>query len=91
MTTMNPERYASAKLNIEDIVKSFSSTISKDSDKNLVSLYNSSRARKEAIDVIDEFYTKTREHGIMVYDSPRAAAKCIYRLCDYGNYLKARN
>jgi acyl-CoA synthetase (NDP forming) len=91
MTTINPEWYTSAKLSMDDVVKSYSSTITPDSDKNIVSLYNSSRARKEAIDIIDEFYAKTREHGIMVYDSAGTAAKCIYRLWNYGNFLHAQN
>jgi hypothetical protein len=54
----------------------------------LISIFNSSRARKESIDDIDEFYKKTREHGIMIYDSAMAAAKSIYNLWSYGNYLK---
>ncbi|MFX0082041.1 MAG: hypothetical protein ACFE94_09835 [Candidatus Hodarchaeota archaeon] len=31
--------------------------------------------------------SKTRENGIVVYDSAEAAAKCIYSLWNYGNYL----
>jgi hypothetical protein len=46
--------------------------------------------RKETIDVINEFYSKTRENGIMIYDSAEAAAKSIHRLWNYGNYLKNR-
>ena len=91
MITNNPEWYASAKLDMEVVVKSIANTISQDSDKNIISIYNSSRARKETIDMINEFYAKTRENGIIVYDSPGAAAKCIYRLWNYGNYLRARN
>ena len=90
MITNNPERYSSAKLNMEEVVKSFANTLSPDSDKNLISIYNSSRAHKEIIDVIHEFYSKTRENGIIVYDSTAAAAKSIYRLWSYGNYLKHR-
>jgi acyl-CoA synthetase (NDP forming) len=88
MTTMNPEWYSYGKLSIDEVVKSFANTIASDSKKNLVSIYNSSRARKEAIDVVDEFYQKTREYGIMIYDSAMAAAKSIYHLWCYGNYLK---
>ncbi|KKK43442.1 hypothetical protein LCGC14_0404600 [marine sediment metagenome] len=88
MITNNPEWYTSKKLNIDDVVKNFVSTIAPDSNKNLVSIYTSSRAWKETIDVINEFYTKTRENGIIVYKSAEAAAKCIYRLWNYGKYLK---
>ena len=90
MITNNPEWYSSAKLNMEEVVKSFANTISPDSNKNIISIYNSSRARKETIDLIHEFYSKTRENGIIVYDSAETAAKCIYRLWSYGNYLKNR-
>jgi acyl-CoA synthetase (NDP forming) len=90
MITNNPEKYSSSNLNIEEIVKNYANTISPDSNKNIISIYNSSRARKEAIDVINDFYSKTRENGIIVYDSARAAARCIHRLWSYGNYLKNR-
>ena len=90
MITNNPEWYYSAKLNMEEVVKSFANTITPDSDKNIISIYNSSRARKETIDLINEFYSKTRENGIIVYDSAQAAARSIYRLWSYGNYLKNR-
>ena len=88
MITNNPEWYYSSKLNMDDVVKSLANTISPNSNKNLFSIYNSSRARKETIDIIDEFYLKTREHGIIIYDSAMAAAKSIYHLWTYGNYLK---
>jgi len=88
MITNNPEWYYSAKLNMDEVVKSFANTISPESNKNLISIYNSSRVRKETIDIIDEFYLKTREHGIVIYDSAMAAAKSIYHLWSYGNYLK---
>ena len=91
MITNNPEWYSLAKLNMDDVVKNFADTISPDSGKNLVSIYNSSRARKESIDAINEFYIKTRENRIIIYDSAQAAAKCIYRLWSYGNYLKNRD
>jgi len=90
MITNNPEWYLSEKLNMEEIVKRFANTISPDSDKNLISIYNSFSVRKETIDAINEFLTKTRENGIIVYDSAQAAAKSIYRLWSYGNYLKNR-
>ncbi len=90
MITNNLEWYSSEKLNIEDVVKSFANTISPNSNKNLISIYNSIWVRKETIDVINKFYSKTRENGIIVYDSAQAAAKSIYRLWSYGNYLKNR-
>ncbi|MHA2183746.1 MAG: CoA-binding protein [Promethearchaeota archaeon] len=90
MITNNPEWYASAKLNMEDVVKSFANTLSPDSDKNLISIYNSSRPHKTVIDVVHEFYNKTREDRIIVFDSAQAAAKSVYRLWSYGNYLKKR-
>jgi acyl-CoA synthetase (NDP forming) len=88
MITNDPERFSSAKLDMDEVVKNFANTISPDSNKNLISIYNSSRARKETIDAINEFYSKTRENGIIVYDSAKAAAKCVYRLWSYGDYLK---
>jgi acyl-CoA synthetase (NDP forming) len=88
ITTISPEWYSFAKLSIDEVVKSFANTISPDSNKNLITIYNSSRARKESIKVIDEFFQKTRENGIMIYDSPMAAAKSTYSLWSYGNYLK---
>jgi acetyltransferase len=90
MITNNPEWYASAKLNLEEIVKSFANTISPESNKNIISIYNSSRPRSGLVDVIHEFYRKTRENGIIVFDSAQAAAKSIYRFWSYGNYLKNR-
>ena len=90
MITNNPEWYYSAKLNMEEVVKSFANTISQDSNKNLISIYSSFGVRKDTVDVINEFYSKTRENGIIVYDSAQAAAKSIHRLWSYGNYLKNR-
>jgi len=90
MMTWIPEWYSSAKLSVEEIVKSFANTISPDSDKNLISIYNSFSIRKETIDAVNEFHSKTRENRIIVYDSAQAAAKSIHRLWSYGNYLKNR-
>jgi acyl-CoA synthetase (NDP forming) len=90
LTTYNPVWYVSEKINMEKVIKTFANTIPQDSNKNVINIFNSSRARKEIIDLIDEFYVKTREYGIMVYDSAEAAAKSIYRLWSYGNYLKNR-
>ncbi|GAG96463.1 unnamed protein product, partial [marine sediment metagenome] len=91
LTTINPGRYASEKLTMDDVVKSFANTISQDSNNNIISIFNSSRARKDTIDLIDEFYVKAREYGIMIYDSARAAAISIFRLWNYGKYLESRN
>ena len=88
MTNIRPEWGSYGKLSIDEIVKSFANTLSPNSNKNLINIYNSSRARKESIDIIDDFYQKTREHGIIIYDTPMAAAKSIYNLWCYGNYLK---
>ncbi|MFW9894396.1 MAG: CoA-binding protein [Candidatus Thorarchaeota archaeon] len=90
LTTINPGWYASEKINLEDLVKSFANTISENSNKNIISIFDSSRARKDSIDLIDEFYVKTREYGIMIYDSTRDAAKSIVRLWNYGKYLESR-
>ncbi|MFW9784688.1 MAG: CoA-binding protein [Candidatus Heimdallarchaeota archaeon] len=90
MITNNPEWYASDKLNLEDIIKSFANTLSPDSNKNIISIYNSSRPRAGLVDVIHEFYRLTRENGIIVFDCAQAAAKSIYRFWNYGNYLKNR-
>ena len=88
--TNSPEWYSREKLNMEEVVKSLANTISPDSKKNLISLHNLFGVRKETIDVINEFYSKTRENGIIVYDSAEAATKSIHRLWNYGNYLKNR-
>jgi len=88
--TNRPEWYSSEKLNMEEVVKSLANTISQDSNKNLISIYSSFGVRKDTVDVINEFYSKTRENGIIVYDSAQAAAKSIHRLWSYGNYLKNR-
>ena len=88
--TNSPEWYSREEMNMEEVVKSLANTISPDSHKNLISLHSLFGVRKETIDVINEFYSKTRENGIIVYDSAEAAAKCIHRLWSYGNYLKNR-
>ncbi|MHA1468686.1 MAG: hypothetical protein ACTSP6_11505, partial [Promethearchaeota archaeon] len=88
--TNRPEWYSSEKMNMEEVVKSLANTLSPDSHKNLISLHNLFGVQKKSIDVINEFYTKTRENGIIVYDSAEAAAKSIRRLWEYGNYLKNR-
>ena len=90
MIAFNPERFASMKINLEELVKNLANTISPESNKNLISINDSSRPKKETIDFINDFYLKTRENGIMVYNSAMAAAKSIYRLWSYGNYLKNR-
>ena len=88
--TNSPEWYLREKLNMEEVVKSLANALSPDSNKNLISLHSLFGVRKETIDVINEFYSKTRENGIIVYDSAEAAAKSIHRLWEYGNYLKNR-
>jgi acyl-CoA synthetase (NDP forming) len=88
MITINPEWRIFREFNMGEVVRSFADSISPKSNKSLISIYNSSRPRKESIDKINEFYIKTRENGIVVYDSVAAAAKCIYHLWSYGNYLK---
>ncbi|MFX0027628.1 MAG: CoA-binding protein [Candidatus Hermodarchaeota archaeon] len=90
LVAFNPERFASMNFNMDELVKSLASTISPDSNKNLIGIHDSSRPQKETIDFINNFYLKTRENGIMVYNSAMAAAKSIYRLWSYGNYLKNR-
>ena len=90
MITYNPEWYSSKDLNLEETIKNFANSISPDSNKNINSIHNSSRARKESIDIINEFYVKTLENGIVVYDSAQAAARSIHRLWSYGKYLKNR-
>ena len=88
--TNRPEWYSSEKLNMEEVVKSLANTISPNSHKNLISIHSLEGVRKDTLDVIKEFYSKTRENGIIVYDSAEAAAKSIHRLWSYGNYLKNR-
>jgi hypothetical protein len=88
--TNTPEWYSSENLNMEEVVKSLANTISPDSNKNLISIHASFGVRKETIDLINEFYSKMRENGIIVYDSAQAASKSIRRLWSYGDYLKKR-
>ncbi|MHA1985209.1 MAG: CoA-binding protein [Promethearchaeota archaeon] len=91
LTTTNPGWYTSEKLTMDDVVRSFANTVSQDSNKNIICLLNSSRARKDITDLIDEFYVKAREYGIMIYDSARAASISLFRLWDYGKFLESRN
>ncbi|MFX1446016.1 MAG: hypothetical protein ACFFHV_21575, partial [Promethearchaeota archaeon] len=86
--TNNPEWYSSEKSSMAEIIKNFANAISPDSNTNLISIHSLFGVRKDTIDLINEFYSKTRENGIVVYDSAQAAAKSIYRLWNYGNYLK---
>jgi len=88
--TNSPEWYSRENLAMEEVVKSLVNALSPESNKNLISLHNLFGVRKETIDIINEFYSKTRENGILVYDSAEAAAKSIRRLWEYGNYLKNR-
>ncbi len=88
LMTNNLEWYTSGNLKIEEASKSFAETLSPDSNKNIVNIYNPIWVRKETLDIVNELISKMRDNGIIVYDSAQAAAKSIYRLWSYGNYLK---
>lgn len=91
MTTNNPERYTARGLSIDEVVNSLADALSPNSDKNLISIHTSFGQRKETIDAVNEFYSKAKKKGIMIYKSVGAAAKCIYRLWTYGKFLNNKN
>ena len=84
-----PPEYIHGRLNMGES-KIFAETLSPDSNKNIVNIYNPIWVRKETLDIVNELISKMRDNGIIVYDSAQAAAKSIYRLWSYGNYLKNR-
>lgn len=90
MMTSNPEGYRRAGINISEVVSSFINALPPNSDKNLISVHMSFGGTKETAGDIHEFRSVARDNGLLVYKSVEAAAKCIYRLWSYGNYLKSR-
>ncbi|HDZ18112.1 hypothetical protein LCGC14_1545680 [marine sediment metagenome] len=88
MITNNPERYTDRGLSMDEVVNDLAESLSPNSDKNLISIHMSFGQRKETVEAVNNFYSKAKEKGIIVYKSVESAAKCIYRLWSYGNYLK---
>jgi len=89
--TNNPEWYVRQGLSMDKVVNSLADALSPNSEKNLISIHMSFGARKETVELVNDFYSKAKERGIMIYKSVGAAAKCIHRLWSYGNYLKTKN
>ena len=90
MTTIRPERYKAQGVDIAEVVKTYANAISPNSNKNLVNIHRSFGTPATTVESVLEYYTKARENGIMIYRSVAAAAKSIYRLWSYGDYLKNR-
>ncbi len=88
MITNSPEWYISQGLDMDEVVNSYANALPPNSEKNLISVHMSFAPRKETAEAIQEFRPKMIKKGIMVYNSVEAAAKSIYRLWSYGNYLK---
>ncbi len=90
MITNNPDWYTRQGLSMDKVVDNLANALSPNSDKNLISIHTSFGQRKETVDAVNDFYSKAKEKGIVIYKSVGAAAKCIHRLWSYGNYLKNR-
>ncbi|MFX1573487.1 MAG: CoA-binding protein [Promethearchaeota archaeon] len=88
MITIRPERIISQGLDMDESINSFANALSPNSEKNLVSIDMPFEPREETIDALQEFRPKMIKKGILVYNSVDLAAKSIYRLWTYGNYLK---
>lgn len=46
---------------------------------------------EEGIKINQEFRSRALSNGFVAYRTTIAAAKCCYRLWEYGQYLKKRN
>jgi len=88
MITNNPEWIISRGLDMDEFINSYANALPPDTDKNLISVNMSFAPRKETAEAMQEFRPKMIKKGIMVYESVESAAKSIYRLWSYGNYLK---
>ncbi|MHA2005927.1 MAG: CoA-binding protein [Promethearchaeota archaeon] len=90
MITIRPERYKAQGMDIGEVVKTYANAISPESNKNLVNIHRSFGTPTVAVESVQDYYSKARENGIIIYRSVASAAKSVYRLWSYGNYLKNR-
>ncbi|MBY8991804.1 MAG: CoA-binding protein [Candidatus Lokiarchaeota archaeon] len=76
---------------LDDYLKDLSNALPPDSDKLLMCVTSSMTMSSAGIKLNSQFRSRSLSHGFVAYDSTEAAAKCCYRLWEYGQYLERRN
>jgi acyl-CoA synthetase (NDP forming) len=77
----------SAGISLDDYMKDLSNALPPDSDKLLMCVTQSMWMSVEGIKLNLQFRSRALNHGFIAYSSTMAAAKCCYRLWEYGQYL----
>ena len=76
---------------LDDYLKKLSNALPTGSDKLLMCVTRSMSMSEEGIKINQEFRSRSLSNGFVAYSTTIAAAKCCYRLWEYGQYLKKRN
>lgn len=75
---------------LDDYLKELSNALPPDSDKLLMCVTRSMSMSEEGIKINQQFRSRALSNGFVAYNTTIAAAKCCYRLWEYGRYLKKR-
>jgi len=75
-------------VSIDDYVNEFANAIPPDSGKLLLCITSSMTMFEQGVKMNIEFRSKSLPNGFVAYRSTEAAAKCCYRLWEYGQYLE---
>jgi acyl-CoA synthetase (NDP forming) len=75
---------------LDDYLKEISNALPPGSDKLLMCVTSSMFMSNAGIKLNHQFRSRAISHGFVAYDSTVAAAKCCYRLWEYGQYLERR-
>ena len=76
---------------LDDYLKDLSTALPPGSDKLLMCVTSSMTMSSAGIKLNSQFRSRSLSHGFVAYDSTVAAAKCCFRLWEYGQYLERRN
>lgn len=75
---------------LDDYLKDLSNALPSGSDKLLMCVTSSMTMSSAGIKLNHQFRSRSLSHGFVAYDSTEAAAKCCYRLWQYGQYLERK-
>ena len=73
---------------LENYMEGLSNALPADSSKLLLCATRSMSNSDEGIKINNQFMSKALSYGFVAYSTTVAAAKCCFRLWEYGQYLK---
>jgi len=76
---------------LDDYLQKLSNALPSGSDKLLMCVTRSMSMSAAGIKINEKFRSRALSHGFVAYNSTTAAARCCYRLWEYGQYLKRKN